>query len=220
VDSFETVGEPWMLEPDADHLVELLRSAAAASPAERAARGRAGRSVAERYTWDVVASSYAGRLRALAARPMRVVAEPVEALAEATGARVLATPAWRADDDLGALLAAWGEAAPADVDACLFLLADPDFDGDGGDLQARVLAAAAASGADLEACADIAVLALRTYPGRDATLHAGVDAYVPLHAACRGHERMARAAGSAVLAPSAGELRAWLGAAVPDGALR
>ena len=71
-----------------------------------------------------------------------------------------------------------------------------------------MIAAADAAGADLERCADIAVLQLRTYPGRDAALHADADVYVPLHRACAGHERLARAAGAAVLAPA--ELRAWL----------
>jgi glycosyltransferase involved in cell wall biosynthesis len=210
VDALQTVGDPWMLEPDVQHLVELLREAGEASPEERARRGAAGRSAAERYAWDVVAAAYAGRVRALARRPLRIAAEPIEALECATGTRVLATPAWRADDDLGALLAAWGRAAPAGTDAALFLLADPDVDGDPAALEARVLTAAAAAGADVETCADIAVLQLRTYPGRDAALHAGADAYVPLHRACAGHERLARAAGSEVLAPDA--LGAWLAA--------
>jgi glycosyltransferase involved in cell wall biosynthesis len=210
VDRMETAGEPWMLEPSVDHLVALLRAAADATVDERAARGAAGRSAAERYTWDVVTAAYAGRVRALAQRPLRTAAAPIEALREATGTRVLATPAWRADDDLGALLAAWGEAAPAGTDATLFLLADPDVDGDGAALQARVIAAADAAGADLDHCADIAVLQLRAYPGRDAALHADADAYVPLHRACAGHERLARDAGAAILTPAA--LRAWLAA--------
>ncbi len=210
VDSFETAGEPWMLEPSVDHLVALLREAAETTADERAARGAAGRSAAERSSWDVVTAAYAGRVRTLSQRPLRTAAEPIEALQEATGTRVLATPAWRADDDLGALLAAWGEAAPAGADATLFLLADPDVDGDPGALQARVIAAADAAGADLDNCADIAVLQLHAYPGRDAALHADADAYVPLHRACSGHERLARAAGGAIVAPEA--LRAWLAA--------
>jgi glycosyltransferase involved in cell wall biosynthesis len=213
VDSFVTAGEPWMLEPDAGHLVELLREAAAAAPAERARRGAAGRSVAERYGWDRVAADYAGRLRALAQRSARTTDEPIEALEAATGSRLLATPAWRADDHLGALLAAWSGAAPAGTDACLFLLADPDVDGDPAELEARVIAAASAAGADLESSADIAILQLRTYPGRDSALHAGVDAYVPLHRACAGHERMGRAAGNAVLAPDTESVSGWLAAA-------
>jgi glycosyltransferase involved in cell wall biosynthesis len=210
VDSFETAGEPWMLEPDLAHLVELLREAAAAEPAERARRGVAGRTSAERYSWDVVAAAYVGRLRALSCRPLRTPTEPIEALQSATGARVLATPAWRVDDDLGALLAAWSEAAPAGTDACLFLLADPDVDGDPAALELRVMEAASATGADLDGCGDIAVLQLRTYPGRDHALHAGADVYVPLHAACRGHERTARAAGNPVVRPDADALRAAL----------
>ncbi len=210
VEHFDTAGEPWMLEPSVDHLIALLREAAGASAAERSARGAAGRSAAERYSWDVVTAAYAGRVRALAQRPLRIAGEPIEALEQASGTRVLATPAWRTDDDLGALLAAWGQAAPAGTDATLFLLADPDVDGEPAALQARVMAAASAAGADLDDCADIAVLQLRAYPGRDAALHAGADVYVPLHRACNGHERHARAAGSAVLAPES--LRAWLAA--------
>jgi glycosyltransferase involved in cell wall biosynthesis len=210
VDHLETAGEPWMLEPSVDHLVALLREAADTTADARAARGAAGRSAAERYTWDVVTAAYAGRVRALAQRPLRTAGEPIEALRDATGTRVLATPAWRADDDLGALLTAWGEAAPAGTDATLFLLADPDVDGDAAALQTRVIAAADVAGADLDNCADIAVLQLRAYPGRDAALHADTDAYVPLHRACSGHERLARAAGAAVVAHQA--LPAWLAA--------
>jgi glycosyltransferase involved in cell wall biosynthesis len=210
VDHIETAGEPWMLEPSVDHLVALLREAAQTTAADRADRAAAGRRAAEGHAWDVVTAAYAGRARALAARPLRTAGEPIEALLDCTGTRVLATPAWRADDELGTLLAAWGQAAPAGTDACLFLLADPDVDGEPSALQARVLAAAQTAGADLDACADIAVLQLRAYPGRDAALHAGADAYVPLHRACAGHERLARAAGAAVLAPEA--LRPWLSA--------
>jgi hypothetical protein len=41
---------------------------------------------------------------------------------------------------------------------------------------------------------------------RDARLHAATGAYVPLHAACAGHERFARATGSAVLSLDGGAL--------------
>ncbi len=51
---------------------------------------------------------------------------------------VLATPAWRGDDDLPALLRAW-MAAPSG--ACLYLLADPATDGEPAALEAHVLAA-------------------------------------------------------------------------------
>jgi hypothetical protein len=45
---------------------------------------------------------------------------------------------------------------------------------------------------------------------RDVRLHAAVDAYVPLHDACTGHERLAREAGNAVLRLGRGELGAAL----------
>ncbi|HEX7291788.1 MAG TPA: hypothetical protein VF250_11745, partial [Conexibacter sp.] len=64
----------------------------------------------------------------------------------------------------------------------------------------RVLAACAASDADLDAAADVTVLLEPATAERDACLHAAMHAYVPLHRACAGHERIARATGSAVLA--------------------
>ena len=70
---------------------------------------------------------------------------------------------------------------------------------------------AAAAGIDLDACADITILREHAVPGRDAALHAAADLYVPLHAACAGHERMARSAGSAVVCPEPAALRAALG---------
>jgi hypothetical protein len=45
---------------------------------------------------------------------------------------------------------------------------------------------------------------------RDVRLHAATDAYVPLHHACTGHERLAREAGNAVLHLGGGELAARL----------
>jgi hypothetical protein len=198
VDRFETVGEPWMLEPDVGHLTELLREAAA-SEDERARRGAIGRSAALRYGWDRIAALYAERAAALAARPPR--APHGDRVLDGQPA-VLATPAWRGHDDLPQLLAAW-TTAPAG--ACLYLLADPATDGEPAELEARVLAAA--RGIDLDACADIAILREHAVPGRDAALHAAVDAYVPLHAACAGHRRMA---GAAVVEPA--ELAEWLAA--------
>jgi hypothetical protein len=47
---------------------------------------------------------------------------------------------------------------------------------------------------------------------RDPRLHAAMDAYVPLHDACRGHERLAREHGVAIVEPGAGRLAQWLGA--------
>ena len=114
---------------------------------------------------------------------------PLAAERELDGApAVLATPAWRGEDDLPALLRAWTH-APAG--ACLYLLADPATDGEPAELEARVMAAAA--GIDLDACPDIAILREHAVPGRDAALHAAAELYVPLHDACAGHLRLAGA---------------------------
>jgi glycosyltransferase involved in cell wall biosynthesis len=204
-----TDGRPWWLEPDRDHLVALLRAVDAAGPEERARRGAAGRAAARAYGWQAIGAAYAGRLRALAARP------PVSARPDGVDApfdwpapaatRVLAMPAWRGTDRLAELLAAWAQVAPAGTDACLELLA-----GAGADpaaLEAHVLDAAAAAGVDLDACADIDLLVVDPTPERDARLLGQVDAFVPLHAASRGLERIARAVGTAVLAPEADALR-------------
>lgn len=205
VDEYETAGEPWMLEPDVAHLAELLLAAAEAGADERARRGAIGRSAALRFGWDRIAALYAERARALAARPFRTPAterrQPGCRTLDGAPA-VLATPAWRGDDELRALLQAW-TAAPAG--ACLYLVADPLVDGEPAELEARVMDAA--TGIDLEAVADIAILREHAVPGRDAALHAAADAYVPLHAACAGHARMAH---GAVVAPAA--LAAWLAA--------
>jgi glycosyltransferase involved in cell wall biosynthesis len=142
------------------------------------------------------------RLRALAARPPRAsdpaLAEPWP-LAEPVELRVLATPAWRGTDHLASLLAQWCEATTPDTSACLYLLADPAVDGDPAAIEQRVLAACEASGAELGAAADVTVLLEPATAERDARLHAATHAYVPLHRACTGHERIARATGSAVL---------------------
>ena len=187
VDRFETAGEPWMLEPDVDHLAELLREAAEAGAEERERRGALGRSAALHFGWDRVAALYAERAAALAARAPR----PLAAERELDGApAVLATPAWRGDDDLPALLRAWTQAPAA---ACLYLLADPATDGEPAELEAHVMAAAA--GIDLDACPDIAILREHAVPGRDAALHAAAELYVPLHDACAGHVRAGRRQG-------------------------
>jgi hypothetical protein len=62
-----------------------------------------------------------------------------------------------------------------------------------------VLAAATAVGVDLDACADIDVLIEPLTAERDARLHAAIPLYVPLHPACAGHERLARATGGEVV---------------------
>jgi hypothetical protein len=197
-----------VLEPDVAHLTELLRDAAADLEGRRR-RGRAAHAAAQRLSWDVVAQQYQARIVALASRPPRV-GDPEDPepfpLIEDVALRVLATPAWRAEDRLSELLAEWTQTTDESTGACLYLLADPGVDGDPTDLEARVLSAAATAGADLDRAGDVNVLMEPSRPDRDARLHAAVDAYVPLHAACAGHERMARQAGNAVIELATGAL--------------
>ena len=210
VDDWETVGPPWMLEPDKEHLVDLLREVAA-EPAERARRGAAGAEAARALSWDAVAERYRARLDGLARLTPRAH-DPAGAALDLDGdadLRVLATPAWRGEHRLGELFAAWAAGAPAGTDACLHLLADSRVDGSPDHLVELVTAAADDAGVDLDAAADIDLLLRPLAAGDDdRLLHAAIDAYVPLHAACAGHRRHAERAGAAVLAPD--ELADWL----------
>jgi glycosyltransferase involved in cell wall biosynthesis len=215
VDSLETVGTPWILEPDAGHLAGLLRETAA-DPAARAERGAVGARAAQALAWDAVAGRYAERLAVLAASPP-LLGRPRERapfpLSENVAVRVLATPSWRSEDRLGELLEEWARATTRRTSACLYLLADPGVDGDPTELEARVLTAAAGAGADIDAGADINVLMEPLRSDRDAQLHLAVDAYVPLHSACRGHELLARQAGNALVGLGTGALARLLAAA-------
>jgi hypothetical protein len=169
--------------------------------------------------WDGVPSDAAERLRALAARPPRA-ADPAHAepwpLAEQVALRVLATPAWRGADRLAMLLAQWCAATTTATSACLYLLADPAIDGDPEAIERRVLAACEASGADLDAAADVTALLEPATAERDARLHRATHAYVPLHSACAGHERIARATGSEIVVLDGAGLPALV--ATTDGA--
>ncbi len=208
VETLTTAGRPWVLEPSTGHLVELLREAESNRTA-RSQRGRAARTAAQALSWDVVARQYTARLSALMARAPKL-AGPVSpepfVLSEDVSLRVLAAPAWRKRDRLGELLQEWSSATGPETSACLYLLADPSVDGDPAVLEAAVLDAARAFGADLESCADVNVLMEPIRGQRDRSLHAAVDAYVPLHPGCDGHLRLARGAGNAVLAPGNGDL--------------
>ena len=59
------------------------------------------------------------------------------------------------------------------------------------ELETRVLEAAHRHGADIDTGADINVLMEPRSPELAARLHAAIDAYIPLHPACAGHERIA-----------------------------
>ncbi|MGZ4168735.1 MAG: glycosyltransferase [Solirubrobacteraceae bacterium] len=213
IDTLETHGRPWVLEPDRAHLVALLREADAADDDELEASGTAGRVAAQHYGWDTVAALYQERITALAGRRPRPATAAVHLpfpLAEDVDVRVLATPAWRTHDRLRDLLAEWVTATTRNTSACLYLLADPRVDGAPEDLEACILSAAAEAGVDIEGGADINVLMEPAVSERDVRLHAAVDVYVPLHQACSGHARLAREAGNAVLEVGTGQLAARL----------
>jgi glycosyltransferase involved in cell wall biosynthesis len=206
---FDTAGRPWMLEPDADHLVELLREAACDTDVRRA-RGEAGARAVRSMSWEAVGERYAERLRALAAkagRPARPPHEPLE-LEEDVDLRVFAAPAWRSGDSrIGELLKAWSEGVPGGTSACLYLVADTAVDGSAEELIGKAMAAASEAHADLDAGAEVTVLV--TGAADDPRVYEAMDAYVELHPGNPGHTR----AGLPVLEPSAGSLSAWLAAA-------
>jgi hypothetical protein len=195
VDGLSTAGRPWVLEPDVGHLAQLMRTAV--GERERlAGRRAAARGAAERLGWDEVAARYRARLLALAAGAGAPAPAGGFEFEDAAAPRVLASPAWRGEDRLGELLAQWTRLTSPDDGACLYLLADPRVDGQPAELERRVLE----TGVALEGAGDVTVLIEPLAEGRHQRLHASVDAYVPLHRACEGHLRMARAAGTAVLA--------------------
>jgi len=201
VGGLDTLGRPWVLEPDSAHLAELLLAAAAADPRELASRGSAARAAAERYGWEEITARYTRRIAALAAQPRIHLAAPRD-FEEDVALRVLATPAWRGEDRLGELLEQWRAATTPETSACLYLLADPLVDGSQEQIHARVLA----TGVELEDAADVTVLMEAVDAGGDHALHAGVDAYVPLHRGCQGHTRLAAGAGTEILSLDDGGL--------------
>jgi glycosyltransferase involved in cell wall biosynthesis len=207
-------GEAWMLEPDRDALVALLREVADAGEEERARRGAAARAAAATLGWETVAARYAERIHALGDRPARIAQLPTVGLdlAAAIRPRLLAVPAYRGRDELAALLGAWAAAAPAGTPGTLILVADPARDGTPEQVEAHIVAAATTVGIELDRCADIEVRFLYATPGRDAALHAATDGFVALHGASAGHTRLAHAAGNAILTPDAESLRTFLAA--------
>jgi len=212
IDGLKTIGRPWLLEPELDHLVELLRTAADVGPAELRGRGAIARAAAERLSWETVAAMYAERIGVITTRRTRRVdahQEPFP-LEDDAQLRVLATPAWRGADRLPELLADWARHTTQDMNACLYLLADPDVAGTSAELEARVLAAAEQAGVGLDACADIEILVQSFTADRDQRLHRTMDAYVPLHAGCAARERLAGAVGQPVVLLGTGELGSLL----------
>jgi hypothetical protein len=207
VADWPTLEPIWMLEPDVDHLARILREVDA-DPGERTHRAAAAQRAAQAYGWDAIADAYADRVTAVCARPPRSASEPVAPLElpDARGLNLLATPAWGGEDRLAELLASYAAAYGPDDDVALYLLADPDLDGDPVRWEAHVLAAVDVAGVDLEALADVSILD-HAGAAELARVHAAIDAYVPLHTGCGGHVRLARAAGAVVLEPAADALR-------------
>jgi glycosyltransferase involved in cell wall biosynthesis len=204
IDGLDTLGRPWVLEPDAAHLAELL-AAVANDPRERSARGAAARAAAERYSWERIAERYTERIAAVARKPPIAQLQQRE-FEEEVAMRVLATPAWRGQDELAELLSQWAAATSLSTSACLYLLADPFTDGSPQELEARVLAAEV----DLDNAADVNVLMEAFEDEANRRLHAGVDAYIPIHDACQGHLRMAHAANNTILSLKDGSLAQML----------
>jgi hypothetical protein len=211
VDEWDTASTPFMLEPDLPALRDLLLEADA-DPGERRSRGAAGTAAAAAFGWDAIARRYAERLGAIAASAPRsarpdVAPFPLEGNAPA---RLLATPAWGGSDRLEDLLGAWTAATAPGDDACLYLLADRRAHGDGAELTGRVLAAAAAAGADLDTGADITIVVQPFQPGLEASVHAAVNGFVRLHGGDAGGGRLARRAANPVLEPDRDAVSAWL----------
>jgi hypothetical protein len=215
VDSLETIGRAWVLEPSHDHLVELLREVAG-DPQARKARGAAGAAAAKTYGWDEVAARYAARIAELSGkRPLTAGSADAEPypLHDSGGLRLLATPAWRGEDRLAELLCEWCTPAARASGASLVLVADPSVDGDAAALERRVVEAARVGGCDLDAAADINLLMEPQSAERDRRLHAAIDAYVVLHGGAPGHVRLAAEHDTPVLEPGTGSITALLDAA-------
>ena len=68
VGKLETIGRPWLWEPDMDALVEHLRSVVAERPAARAKGKAASEWIRERFTWARSAEAIEKRLHVLASR--------------------------------------------------------------------------------------------------------------------------------------------------------
>jgi hypothetical protein len=206
VGPFDTLGHPWLLEPDVEHLAELMREVAADAQ-ERARRGAAARRAAQSHGWDRIAERYGARLSALAKQPRRPSQRPGYEFDEDVSLRLLAAPAWRGRDRLAELLEQWRAATTLESDACLYLLADPRVDGSQEELFARVLE----TGVDLDHAADVTVLMEHLdIEDADLRLHASVDAFIALSDARPGHARLAARMGRPVLSLDGSQLAGFL----------
>ena len=71
VDGMETIGQPWLFEPDADALVDLLKRVVSDRDGARAIGTAASAHIREHFTWARTVEAVEQRLRALAQEPMR-----------------------------------------------------------------------------------------------------------------------------------------------------
>ena len=136
-----------------------------------------------------------GRAQRQSAAPAR--ARPRRALPaqEDVALRSWPTPAWRADADrLGELLADLVRRdRHASTSACLYLLADPTVAGSRGARGPRRRGRRRPAPTSMPR--GINVLMEPHAADRDRSLHAAIDAYVPVHDGCARHVRLAREAG-------------------------
>ena len=221
VDRLATIGRPWVLEPSAPHLVELLRTAAADGE-ERRTRAAAGAAAARALDWDEVASRYARRLRALARRRPRSAGTDRPAPTRSRTTRRGGSWRRRRGAASTASTSSWPSgvqfppATRRPASSCSRTRGSMKLP---GELEAHAISAARRGGADLERAGDINLLMEPQGPERDARLHAAVNAYAVLHAGAPGHVRLAREACNAVFDPGEGAVAAaLLAAALPAAA--
>ena len=67
VGGLETIGQPWLFEPDVDALVELMKRVVSDREAARSIGAAASEHIREHFTWGRTAEAVERRLRALAA---------------------------------------------------------------------------------------------------------------------------------------------------------
>jgi glycosyltransferase involved in cell wall biosynthesis len=111
-------GDGWLLEPDVDALVDLLREAA--DPDARADRAAAARSHAERWSWDAAAAAARARIAALTGcTPIRRHAPALVPNRRRT--LFAASPDWDAPETWEPVVRAYAEAFEHDADTTLVL---------------------------------------------------------------------------------------------------
>ena len=74
VDGMETIGQPWLFEPDADALVELMKRVVSDRDGARAIGTAASDHIREHFTWARTVEAVEQRLRRL--RPGRCAHQP------------------------------------------------------------------------------------------------------------------------------------------------